>query len=156
MARTTKREQVTSRRAEIAEPVTEYDSKMVMLRAERHDNISISNVVNRIRQAEDIPSNLTVVRRTTPYFGPKLVLASSSDRNYMITAPGPDSHLLLWSPIESANGDREGWTKLAEVEAKFIDDQPKYDLCPECGEPMQTLEHERKAAVGRCPGTSFD
>lgn len=132
-------------------PVTESGSKTVMLRAERQDRIHILDVVTRIRKEEPVPSEATVVQRTTPYFGPKLVL-SANDQNYLLTAPGPDTQLLLWSGNHLEDGEQYGWNKLAEVTAQFADDQPQYDLCPECGQPMQTIEHQRKAAVGRCPG----
>lgn len=133
------------------EPITEYRSKMVMLRAERHDTIQILDVEVRFDHARDIPSEATVVKRTTPYFGPKLVL-DAGEEPFLLTAPGPESQLLLWTGQYTGTGDREGWQKLAEVTAQFADDQPQYDLCPECGEPLQTVEHERKAAIGRCPG----
>lgn len=134
-----------------SEPVTDYHSKMVMLRSERHDEIAISEIVTQIRRDVDVPLEATIVQRQCPYFGPKLLL-HAGEENYLLTAPGPDTHLLLWSPEHDEYGERCGWTKLAEVKAQFVDDQPQYDLCPECGKPMQTLEHERKSAVGRCPG----
>lgn len=132
-------------------PVTESESKRVMLRAERQDRIQIVDVVTRLQQSKDIPSEATVARRTNPYFGPKLVL-SAGNENYLLTAPGPDTQLLLWSGNYLDDGDRYGWNRLAEVTAQFADDQPQYDLCPECGQPIQSVEHERMAAFGRCPG----
>jgi hypothetical protein len=122
-----------------------------MLRAERGDNLQIVDVVTQISLGDDVPKETTVVKRTTPYFGPKLILADD-DKGYLLTAPGPDTQLLLWAAHHLDDGERYGWEKLAEVTAQFADDQPQYDLCPECGQPMQTIEHERKAAVGRCPG----
>jgi hypothetical protein len=142
---------IDQRSGDSGEPVTEYSSKMVMLRAERHDIVQILDVHSRFRQSVDIPSEATVKKRSTPYYGPKIVL-SGEDRSYLLTAPGPDSHLILWKGKYLDDGERYGWEKLAEVSAQFADDQPQYDLCPECGNPLQTLEHERKAAVGRCPG----
>jgi hypothetical protein len=124
---------------------------MVMLRAERGDNIQIVDVVTRLRKGSNIPSETTVVKRTTPYFGPKLVLTTENEC-YLLTAPGPDTQLLLWTANYLDDDEQYGWEKLAEVTAQFADDQPQYDLCPECGQPMQTIEHERNAAVGRCPG----
>jgi hypothetical protein len=144
-------QRLVEREAEPGPPATEYDSKMVMLRAERGDNIQIVDVLTRLTQDGDVPSETTVVKRTTPYFGPKLVL-TAGDESYLLTAPGPDTQLLLWNGNYLDDGERYGWEKLAEVTAQFADDQPQYDLCPECGQPMQTIEHERKAAVGRCPG----
>jgi hypothetical protein len=130
---------------------TDHFSKKVMLRAERRDSISILDVITRFRRASTVPSEVMVVRRTSPYFGPKLIL-SDEQQEYMLTAPGPKSELYLWEPVTTDDGERKDWQKLAEVTATFADDQPQYDLCPECGQPMQTIEHERRAAVGRCPG----
>jgi hypothetical protein len=144
-------QRLVERESEPGPPETEYDSKMVMLRAERGDSIQIMDVVTQFTQNTNIPSETTVIKRTTPYFGPKLVL-STDEENYLLTAPGPDTQLLLWAGNYLSDGERYGWDKLAEVTAQFADDQPQYDLCPECGQPMQTIEHERKATVGRCPG----
>jgi hypothetical protein len=132
-------------------PATDYDSKTVMLRAERGDKLAFPEVICRLFQGADIPSEASIVRRTTPYFGPKLLLYSS-EGNYLLTAPGPDTQLLLWLPETNEYDERIGWKKLAEVRAKFVDDQPQYDLCPECGRPLQTLEHERKSEFGNCTG----
>ena len=142
---------INERSHDCSEPITEYSSKMVMLRAERHDTVQILEVYSRFRQSVDIPSEVTVKKRSTPYYGPKIVL-SGENCSYLLTAPGPDSHLILWKGNYLDDGERYGWEKLAEVAAQFADDQPQYDLCPECGTPLQTIEHERKAVVGRCPG----
>lgn len=129
-------------------PITDPESKTVMLRAERHDEIDIS-VVERIGAHGEIPESAKVVKRTNPYFGPKLVLHHGTT-NYMLTAPGPDTQLLLWAPRTNANGLRYGWKKLAEVIASFAAQQPQYDLCPVCGDPVRSLEHERQAGIGGC------
>lgn len=139
------------REAEPGPPATEYQSKKVMLRAERDDVIRFLEVRNRFRQDAQIPSEATVRKRSTPYFGPKLILADG-EHHYQLTAPGPDTQLLLWSANMVSERERHGWNKLAEVTAEFADETPQYDLCPECGNPLQTVEHQRKAAVGRCPG----
>lgn len=152
-ARHPSEEDLMFREADPGPPDTDYHSKLVMLRAERKDMVKICDVITRLQDDISIPSEATVVKRTTPYFGPKLVL-TADNQNYLLTAPGPDTQLLLWSGNVLENGNRYGWQKLAEVTAQFIDDRPQYDLCPECGEPMQTVEHQRKAAVGRCPGPS--
>lgn len=144
-------QRLVERESESGPPTTEYDSKMVMLRAERGDMVQIIDVVTRLDNDADVPSETTVVKRTNPYFGPKLVLAADEE-SYLLTAPGPDTQLLLWVGNYLEADERYGWNKLAEVTAQFGDDQPQYDLCPECGRPIQTIEHERKAAVGRCPG----
>ncbi len=137
------------RPAEPGRPTTEYESKMVMLRAERGDRIQITDVRTRLAPNRPIPSTVSVTKRTTPYFGPKLRL-TANEQAYLLTAPGPDTQLLLWERPQGSSQNR--WTKLAEVTAHLDDDQPQYDLCPVCGEPMQTIEHQRKAAVGKCPG----
>lgn len=148
-------QRLIERESDPGPPTTDYGSKMVMLRAERGDNIQIVDVVTRLSQKSNIPSEATIVKRTTPYFGPKLVL-SAGEESFLLTAPGPDTQLLLWCGNYLDEGDRYGWEKLAEITAQFADDQPQYDLCPECGYPMQTIEHERKAAVGRCPGPDIE
>lgn len=133
------------------EPVTSYESKMVMLRAERNDQIKVEDVISRVVPNKDIPTEARVRKRTNPYFGPKIILQSDGSK-YLLTALGPDTELLLWYPNYLEDGEQHGWNKLAEVSVSFTEGQPQYDLCPQCGEPMQTLEHERKAAVGKCLG----
>lgn len=133
----------------VGDPVTGYESKLVMLRAERHDEIVIEDTVERIRHVGQIPDRAVVAQRTNTYFGPKLKLYSGNV-NYLLTAPGPDSHLLLWVADTNVDGFRQGWHELAEVKANLADDLPNYDLCPYCGEPLKTLEHEQLAATGDC------
>lgn len=132
------------------EPITEHRSKLVMIRAERHDRIEIESVKTRFRSDRLIPDDLTVARRTDAYFGPKLLLDNGTE-NYLLTAPGPETQLLLWCSEFADDGLQRGWQKLAEVTATFTDEQPQYDLCPMCGDPLKTLEHEREAAFGMCP-----
>lgn len=155
MSRSEMGEQLLQREVRCAEPVTDHRSKKVMLRAERNDIITITETITRLKPSEPIPSEVTVVRRTHPYYGPKLLL-SNGENNYLLTAPGPDTQLLLWAPNRTEDGNRSGWHKLAEVTAVFADQQPQYDLCPECGQPMQTLEHERRSAVGACLSAALD
>jgi len=135
------------------EPVTEYDSKMVMLRGERHDRITIENTVQSLTSGADVPEELSIIQRNNTYYGPKLKL-STGGQDYLLTAPGPDAHLLLWESVTDRNGFRKSWRKIAEVTAQIADDVPQYDLCPYCGEPLKSLDHERKAAVGQCDGMS--
>lgn len=144
-------DELLTRQSEPGPPATEYECKMVMLRAERHDRIHITDVVSRIVSGYTIPSEVTVAERKNPYYGPELIL-EGGDSPLRLTSPGPDSQLLLWKAHLTDRGNQYGWQKVAEVTAQFLDDQPQYDLCPECGQPMQTIEHERRAAVGRCPG----
>jgi hypothetical protein len=55
---------------------------------------------------------------------------------------------------DTADGYRSGWNKLAEIEASFSEEIPQYDICPYCGEPMKTLEHERMAGFDDCPNSN--
>jgi hypothetical protein len=136
-------------------PVTDHDSKTVMLRAERDDNVRVVDIVDRFSEREPVPRELTVIQRSNLYYGPKLLLHSSRegrDYNYQLTAPGPDTYLYLWAAETDTDGFRKAWYKLAEVRAVFGADQPQYDICPDCGGPIKTLEHERYSAFGECPG----
>lgn len=134
-------------------PITDYESKTVMLRAERKDSLRIIEIVDRGPSVNSIPSKYSVAQRTNAYFGPKLVLDHNGDL-YQLTAPGPDSYLLLWK-LESRTEERnQRWRKIAEVRADFAEDTPEYEICAECGEPIQTAEHNRLSLIGRCPGTN--
>lgn len=150
--RTVQNKPLSGRSDPDSEPVTEYDSKMIMLRAERHDDIEIEEVIEEIDSTSSIPDSYSVTQRTNTYYGPKLEMKSRQS-DFMLTAPGPDAHLLLWKAKTNADGFRQSWCKLAEVKAKFGESQPQYDLCPYCGEPLKTLDHERDSAVGRCSRT---
>jgi hypothetical protein len=128
------------------EPVTEYDSKMAMLRAERSDEI----VVEAVGDADVPDEPLTVARRTDPYFGPKLLLDDAqNEQNWMLTAPGPESQLHLWPPDHAEDGLRRGFCDPIEVTAELTDTK-QYSICERCGEPIKTMEHEREAAFGLC------
>lgn len=129
-------------------PTTDYDSRKVMLRAERRDKIKLVGLEERYIDGQ-VPKSFNVVERTDTYFGPELFLEADG-RNYLLTAPGPDTQLLLWSEIVNERDYRESWSRLAEVRAK-IDDMPQYDVCDQCGYPIRSKEHERLSAIGRCP-----
>lgn len=154
MTGTTDDQQLLRREHSDGEPLTEYDSKIVMLRAERHDVVEIQEVATELVPNVNVPEQFKVERRTSTYFGPKLLLEAAG-RNYLLTAPGPETQLLLWTAETGPDGFRKKWSKTAEVTAKFADERPQYDLCPVCGEPMQTLEHEREAAFGTCPNAEL-
>lgn len=135
------------------EPVTDYDSKTVMLQAGRKDKINIVETVGRFDEDVTIPETVSVVKRTHTYYGPELLVHAEldgTDHNYLLTAPGPDAHLVLWAAETNDRNFREGWYVAAEVQAVLAAEQPPYERCPECGEPMRTIEHEREAAVGAC------
>jgi len=121
------------------EPATEYSCKEVMLRAERHDTIVVEGY-----------GELTVAARTETFYGPKLeATGPDGESAYMLTAPGPAHDLWLWRAIETEEGFHEGWELVDEVIAE-VGDVSQYDICPHCGEPLKTAEHERQAAVGMC------
>lgn len=140
------------RRLDGTEPVTDFDSKTVMLRAERHDPLRITEIVESAVVPGSIPEIFVVSRRADTYYGPKLV-TEAQQRTFCFTAPGPDAHILLWE-LTSSNGDgHQRWTQLAEVKVDFDGEPPAYNICAECGEPIQTAVHERLSLLGRCRGT---
>lgn len=129
-------------------PTTDHPSRKAMLRAERRDSIVVTGVEQRFGTSE-IPSKYTVVQRTETYFGPELLLAAN-DRNFLLTAPGPDTHLLLWSEHVNEREYRTDWARTAEVRVA-IDETPQYEICDQCGYPIRSEEHERLSLLGRCP-----
>lgn len=134
-------------------PVTNSASKKVMLRAERNDEIEFTEVVRHLSTDHRVPNGASVLQRSATYYGPGLLLHTefnNRDFNYQLTAPGPDTHLYLWGSETDEQEFRKSWFKLAEVKARFADQQPQYDICSDCGEPIKTLEHERSAAFGQC------
>jgi hypothetical protein len=131
---------------------TSRPSKLVMIRGERHDEIIFTQVIDQIDGSRSIPDSAAIVKRSNPYFGPKILLHCDGE-NYLLTAPGPESELLLWYPEFDEKGNRCGWGKLAEIKARLSDNLPSYDFCPECGDPLRTLKHEQQAEVGCCPNT---
>ena len=147
--RTTARSIFSDRPTVSNDPTTSFNSKEVMLRAERHDRLLTEAVHERFEAAVSVPDELSVTKRTNTYYGPELQL-SSDGRSWMLTAPGPDTDLLLWRSTTSDGEFIDGWSKIAEVTMEFADEQPQYDLCPYCGDPLRTLEHERQAATGDC------
>jgi len=124
-----------------------------MLRAERHDEIRFTDIVQQFSSAARIPDRATVLRRINTYYGPSLILHDEDrgqELNYQLTAPGPDTYLYLWGAETDDGGFRTTWFKLAEMKAEFAQAQPQYDICGYCGEPIRTLEHERAVAFGQC------
>lgn len=133
-------------------PDTDSDSKTVMLTAERGDIINITQVLSQKGEFA-IPDELEVIQQTETYYGPKLFTYASiegQNRNFLLTAPGPNSQLRLWTEDLSSRGKREGWTEGAEVTASLAVEQPPYERCSECGEVIRTVEHERAALSGQC------
>lgn len=132
-------------------PATENASRSVMIKASRGDQLSIEKVVDHLKPECGIPKELQVVRRSETYYGPKLEIEAESG-TYLITAPGPNTQLLLWRGQTNENGYLVRWERLAEVQAEFSENVPQYDVCTDCGEPIKSAEHEKMAAFGPCPG----
>lgn len=136
-------------------PITDRDSKMVMLRAERSDQLKITRVISEFETATTIPDEFEVQQRVSTYYGTELLLESTASENrekYLLTAPGPDTFLYLWASRTDSDGFREGWSVVSEIKAKFSDEMPQYSICDNCGEPIKSLEHEKLAVMDSCPG----
>lgn len=123
-------------------PETNPETKKVLVRAEREDELEITAVESRYEDVT-IPDAITVVQRMMTYYGPKLRV-EADDEQYLVTAPGPDTQALLWHQKDSA------WHKAAELRLDFTGSLPEYDICPDCGETLSTIAHERRAAIGAC------
>lgn len=135
------------------EPATDHHSKKVMIAAERKDHIQITDTTQRFDDTVAIPDEVSVLKRTDPYYGPKLLVHATidgEDVNYLLTAPGPDSQLYLWAGEMNDAGMREGWYKAAEVTAALAPDQPPYETCRQCGELIKSIWHERMSVLGMC------
>ena len=134
-------------------PLTSGSSKMVVLAGERKDLVEIGSIIERFRNGVVVPSEVTVLERESTYYGPKLLVHAQPDdvdRNYLITAPGPGSELMLWGAETDGENNRTGWYRLAEVKAQLAENQPSYEVCPQCKNAIQSIEHERMAALGMC------
>lgn len=129
-------------------PTTDHSSRKAMLRAERQDEIEITEVERQF-ESRNLPVSYQVVQRNQTYFGPELLLASNQE-NFLLTAPGPDTQLLLWSERVNDNEFRTNWARTAEVRVE-ISETNQYDICDQCGYPIRSDEHERLSLLGRCP-----
>lgn len=133
--------------------VTDYDSKTVMLAAERKDRIHITEAVRRFEDDVAVPGNLSVIKRSEAYYGPELLVHAEVDgqeSNFLLNAPGPDCHLFLWAGETTDSNKRKGWFPAAEVKAVLSTEQPPYEKCDQCGELIRTIQHEREAVIGQC------
>lgn len=132
---------------------TDYDSKTVMIAAERNDHILITDVVQKIDANIEIPADVIVIQRKEKYYGPELLVhakINQKDYNYLITAPGPNSSLCLWAANTTEDNKRIGWFIAAEIEATLAAEQPPYKKCGQCGELIKTIHHDREAVIGNC------
>lgn len=134
-----------------SQPITESESKSVMIKASYDDQICVEKVSSHLKPGFQVPQELSVKRRTETYYGPKLE-TKADGHSYLITAPGPNTQLLLWRALENEDGFLIRWEQLAEIQARFSESMPQYDICPDCGEPIKSVEHERMAAFESCPG----
>lgn len=135
------------------EPETDYDSQTVMLAAERHDEIMITDVVTSFTDEAVIPNRISVITQSQTYYGPSLLVHAEldgEDHNYLLTAPGPSSQLHLWAGDGPIEGKRRRWVAVAEVKAALATEQPPYRKCPQCGELIRTIEHERESVLSNC------
>lgn len=123
---------------------TTYSTKRVLMRAEHQDKLKIEGA-SESGCSSDVPGTVVVIRRDQTYYGPRLRVESlSTGTQYIITAPGPESEAVLW------HSTSEGWKVVREVALDFDDSIPQYDICLHCNEPLSTVEHRRRAAVGAC------
>lgn len=135
------------------EPVTDYDSQTVMLAAERHDNIHITDIVTSFTDEVAMPDRVSVIAQSQTYYGPSLLVhadLNGEDHNYLLTAPGPSSQLYLWAGDGPIEGKRRRWVAVAEIKAALATEQPPYRKCPQCGELIRTIEHERESVLDNC------
>lgn len=133
---------------------TSHANKLIMLRADCGDTISVESIHESFAAHVEMPPMLTVRQRKTTYYGPKL-LCEHDKRWWFLSASGPKSELLLWHCFPPSGSRGEAWQKVAEVSAAFTENVPTYSLCEHCGKPLQTLEHERSSESGACLNTSF-
>lgn len=123
---------------------TSYPTERVLMRAEHKDEIKLHNASLSARK-KNIPEEVIVVKRNLTYYGPKLRVESLDDgEQYFLTVPGPDSEAMLWELVDT------GRQRMAEVSLEFSGSVPKYDFCLHCNEPLSTVAHRRRAAVGGC------
>jgi len=135
-------------------PTTDQSSKSVMLRGEHQDEIQIRKVEQKISADHPVPKSVVIKQRTNTYYGPKLLAVAESGKEYLLTAPGPNSHLLLWMEKLNQQGSRTSWVELAEVSGQLAENKVGYHLCHQCNKPLKTMEHRRLASVGQCPNIS--
>ncbi len=121
----------------LMEPETDPETKRAVLLAENEDTIRV-----------DTLGECMVVQRHDTYYGPKLRIEpedEDEDDQYLLTAPGPQSELLLWEQ----DRDALKWQVQAEVTAELVDWE-QYDICEQCGNPLKTIRHRRRRAIGAC------
>ena len=134
-------------------PTTSHESKTVVLAAERGDRVKIGKTIQAFHEDQFIPDEVTVLKRNSTYYGPKLLVHAEfdgEDHNFLLNAPGPASELMLWAGETSGVNGISSWYRLAEVQASLAEEQSSFEICPQCKNPMRSVEHERMASLGMC------
>lgn len=125
-------------------PETTHSTKRVFIRAEHNDDIRISDTISRFADV-DIPDIATVIKRDMTYYGPRLrIEGNNNEKQYLLTAPGPEKEAILWDQSNAS------WREVAEVSLEFEGSLPQYEICPHCNEPLSTVAHRRRSAIGAC------
>lgn len=137
------------------QPITDQQSKSVMLRAERGDPLLANEIIQKFHKEATIPKELTVCQRVSTYYGTELLLEpgnKNAKQKFLVTAPGPDAFLYFWTANTDSDGFQTNWAVAAEVKMRFKENLPQYTICNQCGEEIESLEHEKLAAMDNCPG----
>ena len=134
----------TENRARNESTETTYLTKRVLMRAEHKDELEMHEA-SASDYNGNIPERVVVVKRDQTYYGPRLrVEPLDADEQYILTIPGPKSEAILWHLTDA------GWKEMVEVSLDFGESIPQYDICLYCNEPLSTVAHRRRAAVGAC------
>jgi len=138
-------------------PPVDYDSKMALACASLDDILAIEGF-----------GRFKTIKRTDPYYGPKLELALVDDsadereRNgqdeadspgsarYLLTAGGMDGGLELWRRRLDSE-DEPVWVCIDETATAKIDEIPSKPVCF-CGELLETkYERSQYFLANECP-----
>lgn len=131
------RESVDIQREEFpTAPDTDYDCKMVMLRAERDDTVDVEGY-----------GELVVTARRRCYLGPYLLVYDDEEEQaYELHARDPREQLRLFERVQDDDGFVIHLRDVGEVRAELVDTK-QYDICA-CGEPIKSGEHAQASLLG--------
>ena len=118
-------------------PVSDEDTKTALLVANHGDTLRISEY-----------GEMTVVKRTDTYFGPKITL-DAGEASYRLVPAGFARDPELWRAAVDEQGFTEGWRFADHVSAEIVDVEPAVQC--ECGEVLESVREKRMATVGVCP-----
>jgi len=144
-----------NRRTHRGESPVDYDSKMAMACASLDDILAVESY-----------GRLRVIKRTDPYYGPKLELVPAendaesrrnedsgdggTDTRYCLTTGGMDSGLELWRRTYDAD-DNAMWVCIDEAATAELDEVPSKPTCF-CGAPLETkFERSMYFLSDECP-----